>query len=55
VTIAPTAVEAPPDRRRWILVATIIGSSMTFVDGTVVNIALPTIGRDLNAGLSAQQ
>jgi EmrB/QacA subfamily drug resistance transporter len=55
VTIAPTAVEAPPDRRRWILVATIIGSSMTFVDGTVVNIALPTIGRDLNAGLAAQQ
>ena len=28
---------------------------MTFVDGTVVNIALPTIGRKLNAGLSAQQ
>jgi EmrB/QacA subfamily drug resistance transporter len=55
VTIAPTAVEAPPDRRRWILVATIIGSSMTFVDGTVVNIALPTIGRDLDAGLPAQQ
>jgi EmrB/QacA subfamily drug resistance transporter len=55
VTIAPTAVDAPPDRRRWILVATILGSSMTFVDGTVVNIALPTIGRDLNAGLSAQQ
>jgi EmrB/QacA subfamily drug resistance transporter len=55
VTIAPTAVEAPPDRRRWILVATIIGSSMTFIDGTVVNIALPTIGRDLDAGLSAQQ
>jgi EmrB/QacA subfamily drug resistance transporter len=46
---------APVDRRRWILIATIIGSSMTFVDGTVVNIALPTIGRDLDAGLSAQQ
>jgi EmrB/QacA subfamily drug resistance transporter len=28
---------------------------MTFVDGTVVNIALPTIGRDLHAGLGAQQ
>ena len=28
---------------------------MTFVDGTVVNIALPTIGRKLDAGLSAQQ
>ena len=28
---------------------------MTFVDGTVVNIALPTIGRDLDAGLGTQQ
>ncbi|MGZ4430376.1 MAG: MFS transporter, partial [Gaiellales bacterium] len=28
---------------------------MTFVDATVVNIALPTIGRQLHAGLSAQQ
>jgi EmrB/QacA subfamily drug resistance transporter len=52
-TAAPRAV--PVDRRRWILIATILGSSMTFVDGTVVNIALPTIGRDLDAGLSAQQ
>src|SRR5207244_458052 len=28
---------------------------MPFVDGTVVNIALPTIGRDLSAGLGTQQ
>jgi EmrB/QacA subfamily drug resistance transporter len=28
---------------------------MTFIDGTVVNIALPTIGRELDAGLAAQQ
>ncbi len=56
MTTSQTAVRvAPVDRRRWILVATIIGSSMTFVDGTVVNIALPTIGRDLHAGLAAQQ
>lgn len=46
---------APVDRRRFVLVATIVGSSMTFVDGTVVNIALPTIGRDLHAGLAALQ
>jgi len=54
-TVPAAAQAAPADRRRWILIATIIGSSMTFVDGTVVNIALPTIGRDLGAGLSAQQ
>ncbi len=41
--------------RRFTLIATVIGSSMTFVDGTVVNIALPTIGRDLHAGLGTQQ
>lgn len=33
----------------WILVASILGSSMAFVDGTVVNVALPVLQRDLNA------
>jgi EmrB/QacA subfamily drug resistance transporter len=37
---------------RWVLAATVLGSSLTFVDATVVNIALPTIGEDLEAGLS---
>jgi len=37
---------------RWVLAATVLGSSLTFVDATVVNIALPTIGKDLDAGLS---
>ena len=53
--VARSGDGAQPPRRELILVATIIGSSITFVDGTVVNIALPTIGRDLDAGLSAQQ
>ncbi len=35
--------------RRWTLVATIVGSSLTFVDGTVVNIALPALQADLHA------
>ncbi len=51
ITIEPSEQR----RRRFILIATIIGSSMAFVDGSVVNIALPTIGRDLHAGLGAQQ
>ncbi|HYO19949.1 MAG TPA: MFS transporter, partial [Dermatophilaceae bacterium] len=38
---------------RWVLMATVLGSSLTFVDATVVNIALPVIGEDLDAGLSA--
>jgi MFS family permease len=37
---------------RWVLAATVLGSSVAFLDATVVNIALPTIGRDLGAGAS---
>ena len=55
-TTPAVAVDVAIERRRkWTLIATIIGSSMTFIDATVVNIALPTIGRDLDAGLTAQQ
>ena len=35
--------------QRWTLAAAILGSSMAFVDGTVVNVALPAIQRELNA------
>jgi len=50
------AVEAP-DRRtlRLTLVACILGSGIVFLDGTVVNVGLPAIQRDLGAGLAAQQ
>jgi EmrB/QacA subfamily drug resistance transporter len=40
---------------RWVLTATVLGSSMAFLDATVVNIALPTIGRDLHASLAGLQ
>ncbi|MFJ4987147.1 MFS transporter [Streptomyces sp. NPDC088732] len=40
---------------RWVLVAVVLGSGMTFLDGTVVNVALPTIGRDLGATLAGLQ
>ncbi len=33
----------------WVLVATILGSSMAFIDGTVVNVALPVLQTDLRA------
>ena len=33
----------------WVLVATILGSSMAFIDGTVVNVALPVLQTSLNA------
>src|SRR5215475_6854721 len=40
---------------RWVLLATVLGSSMVLLDSTVVNVALPTIGRDLNASLAGLQ
>jgi len=40
---------------RWVLFATVLGSGMTFVDATVVNIALPRLGSDLHAGAAALQ
>src|SRR5438270_5434093 len=35
-------------RQRWILVASALGSSIVFLDSTVVNVALPRIGHDLS-------
>jgi EmrB/QacA subfamily drug resistance transporter len=40
---------------RWTLVASILGSSMAFIDGSVVNVALPSIQADLGGGLATQQ
>ena len=37
---------------RWVLAATVLGSSVAFLDATVVNIALPAIGRDLGGGVA---
>lgn len=41
--------------QRLTLVATILGSTVVFLDSTVVNVALPSIGRGLDAGLAGQQ
>jgi len=41
--------------QRWTLVATILASGIVFLDSTVVNLALPSIDRQLNAGLSGLQ
>ena len=40
---------------RWILVATVLGSGMAMLDGTVVNVALPSIGKDLGAQVAGLQ
>jgi EmrB/QacA subfamily drug resistance transporter len=40
---------------RWLIAAAVLGSGIALLDGTVVNVALPTIGRELDAGLTDQQ
>ncbi|MDX6325231.1 MAG: hypothetical protein QOK15_1585 [Nocardioidaceae bacterium] len=40
---------------RWVLAATVLGSGMAFLDGTVVNVALPAMGQDLGTGLAGLQ
>src|SRR6266853_2694422 len=45
VAAVPCAKSSAP----WILAATILGSSMAFIDGTVVNVALPALQRSLHA------
>src|SRR3954447_25872200 len=56
-TTAPTIdTPAVPDRRRWlVLLAMVFGLFMPMLDHLVVNVALPTIQRELGAGISGLQ
>jgi EmrB/QacA subfamily drug resistance transporter len=40
---------------RWVLTIAVLGSGIAFLDGTVVNVALPAIGKDLGASTSQLQ
>jgi EmrB/QacA subfamily drug resistance transporter len=42
-------------RGRWVVAAMILGSSVAGIDSTVVAVALPAIGRNLNASFQALQ
>jgi EmrB/QacA subfamily drug resistance transporter len=46
---------SPPGCGSWVLAATILGSSMAFIDGTVVNVALPALQSALRATVSEVQ
>ena len=55
-----TPAEAPAiplssSRGRWVLAVTVIGSAVAFLEATVVNVALPQIGRDLGADVADLQ
>ncbi len=57
----PEAAPAPGTLRtgtaagRWVIAAAVLGSGVAFLDGSVVNTALPTIGRDLHTDLAGLQ
>src|SRR5690242_9553007 len=40
---------------KWVLVATILGSSMAFIDGTIVNVALPAIQDSFHTSINQLQ
>jgi EmrB/QacA subfamily drug resistance transporter len=53
VGVAPPALDSRV--ARWTVAASILGSSLAFIDGSVVNVALPAIQHDLGGGLATQQ
>src|SRR5262245_57591208 len=42
-------------RGRWVIATSVLGSAVAFIDGTVVNAALPAIARELHADLADLQ
>jgi len=47
--------ECAPDARPWVLAATILGSSMAFIDGSVVSVALPAMQGDAFTSMMAEE
>ena len=52
VTSSRDGVRFASPAGRWVLAATILGSGMAALDATVVNVALPAIGKDLHADVA---
>jgi EmrB/QacA subfamily drug resistance transporter len=52
---APDVSPCPSRTETWILAATILGSSMAFIDGSVVNVALPALQADFHASVADVQ
>ncbi|MDQ3029299.1 MAG: MFS transporter, partial [Actinomycetota bacterium] len=55
MTSQPTGIRYGTAEARWVILATALGSGMAFLDSTVVNVALPAIDRELDAGFSGLQ
>ena len=55
VLAAPASQPCAEAARPWVLAATILGSSLGFIDGTVVNVALPALQREFGATVTDVQ
>ncbi len=55
ISQASAGIRLAEPRGRWVLAAAVLGSSMALLDSTVVNVALPTIGKDLGTSLAGLQ
>ena len=53
--LAPGSVRLASAAGRWVLAVAVLGDAMILLEATVVNVALPTIGRDLGAGVAGLQ
>lgn len=51
----PEAIRFDSRRGRWVLAVTVMGSAVAFLEATVVNVALPRIGRELEADVAGLQ
>src|SRR5712672_1346459 len=55
IRAGPATAACTASSGKWVLAATILASSMAFIDGTVVNVALPALQTDLNASVQDVQ
>ncbi len=55
IRVGPSAPPSLPGTRRWVLAATILGSSMVFIDSSAVNVALPALQSGLGASVAQVQ
>src|SRR2546421_1005436 len=55
IRAGPATAVCTASAGKWVLAATILASSMAFIDGTVVNVALPALQTDLKASMQDVQ
>jgi EmrB/QacA subfamily drug resistance transporter len=55
IPVGPPALSFASAAGRWVLAVTVLGAGIASLDATVVNIALPTIGRDFHTGIGGLQ